>query len=133
VDVLPSMLVLGVGAGLSLPAVTTVMMSDATPADAGLASGLANTSQQVGGALGIAVLAALATARTDAATATGVPQQEALAGGYHLAFAAGATAVALAALLTLTVLRPRPRLTPQKLTDSPPEIVGTSDPASAKG
>jgi EmrB/QacA subfamily drug resistance transporter len=104
VDVLPSMLVLGVGAGLSIPAVTTVMMSDATPADAGLASGLANTSQQVGGALGIAVLAALATARTDWATATGAPLQEALTAGYHLAFATGAASVALSALITLTVL-----------------------------
>jgi EmrB/QacA subfamily drug resistance transporter len=107
VDVLPSMLVLGVGAGLSLPAVTTVMMSDATPADAGLASGLANTSQQVGGALGIAVLAALATTRADAATAAGAPLQEALVSGYHLAFATGAASVGLAALLTLTVLRSR--------------------------
>jgi EmrB/QacA subfamily drug resistance transporter len=104
VDVLPSMLVLGVGAGLSIPAVTTVMMSDATPADAGLASGLANTSQQVGGALGIAVLAALATARTDWATATGAPLQEAFTAGYHLAFATGAASVALSALITLTVL-----------------------------
>jgi EmrB/QacA subfamily drug resistance transporter len=103
-DVLPSMLVLGVGAGLSLPAVTTVMMSDATPTDAGLASGLANTSQQVGGALGIAVLAALATARTDGATAAGVPLQEALATGYHLAFATGAASVAVSALIALTVL-----------------------------
>ncbi|GAA1179924.1 MFS transporter [Pseudonocardia alaniniphila] len=103
-DVLPSMLVLGVGAGLSLPAVTTVMMSDATPADAGLASGLANTSQQVGGALGIAALAALATARTDGATAAGAPLQEALAAGYHLAFAAAAASVAVSALIALTVL-----------------------------
>ena len=103
-DVLPSMLVLGVGAGFSLPAVTTVMMSDATPADAGLASGLANTSQQVGGALGIAVLAALATVGTDGATAAGVPQQEALTTGYHLAFAAGAASVAVSALIALTVL-----------------------------
>ncbi|WP_433558277.1 MFS transporter [Pseudonocardia xinjiangensis] len=107
VDVLPSMLVLGLGAGLALPAVTTVMMSDATPADAGLASGLANTSQQVGGALGIAVLAAIATARTDAAAAAGVPLREAVAGGYHLAFGTAAAAVGVAALLTLTVLRPR--------------------------
>jgi EmrB/QacA subfamily drug resistance transporter len=103
-DVLPSMLVLGAGAGLSLPAVTTVMMSDATPADAGLASGLANTSQQVGGALGIAALAALATARTGGATAAGVPLQEALTAGYHLAFAAAAASVAISALIALTVL-----------------------------
>lgn len=105
VDVLPSMLVLGIGAGLALPAVTTVIMSDATPEDAGLASGLANTSQQIGGALGTAVLAALAAASTDAATAAGAPLTEALTGGYHLAFFASAVAVAAAAAVTVTVLR----------------------------
>jgi MFS family permease len=104
-DILPSLLVLGVGAGLALPAVTTVMMSDASPADAGLASGLANTSQQVGGALGIAVLAALAAARTEALAAAGKPAVVALTGGYQLAFAASAASVAGAAAVTLTVLR----------------------------
>jgi EmrB/QacA subfamily drug resistance transporter len=107
VDVLPAMLVLGVGAGLALPAVTTVMMSDATPEDAGLASGLANTSQQVGGALGTAVLAALAASRTDAATAAGAAPIEALTSGYQLAFWASAVSVAAAAAVTLTVLRRR--------------------------
>ena len=107
VDVLPSMLVHGVGAGLALPADTTVMMSDATPEDAGLASGLANTSQQVGGALGTAVLAALAASRTDAATAAGASPIEALTSGYQLAFWASAVSVAAAAAVTLTVLRRR--------------------------
>jgi EmrB/QacA subfamily drug resistance transporter len=106
-DVLPSMLVLGIGAGLVLPAVTTVMMSDAMPEDAGLASGLANTSQQVGAALGTAVLAALAAARTDAATAAGAPLIEALTGGYQLAFLSSAVLVAAAGALTLGVLRRR--------------------------
>ncbi|MGI5133024.1 MFS transporter [Pseudonocardia sp. CA-107938] len=105
VDVLPSMIVLGIGAGLALPAVTTLMMSDATPEDAGLASGLANTSQQVGGALGTAVLAALAAARTDAATAAGATVTEALTSGYHLAFLISAVAVATAGVVTVTVLR----------------------------
>ncbi|TQM38271.1 MFS transporter [Pseudonocardia cypriaca] len=107
VDVLPSMVVLGIGAGLALPAVTTLMMSDATPEDAGLASGLANTSQQVGGALGTAVLAALAAARTDAATAAGASPIEALTSGYQLAFFTSAVAVAAAGLVTVTVLRRR--------------------------
>jgi EmrB/QacA subfamily drug resistance transporter len=107
VDVLPSMLVLGLGAGLVLPAVTTVMMSDATPADAGLASGLANTSQQIGAALGIAALAALAAARTDALVVGGTAHVEALASGYRLAFAASAALVAGATALALTVLRRR--------------------------
>jgi EmrB/QacA subfamily drug resistance transporter len=105
VDVLPSMVVLGIGAGLALPAVTTLMMSDATPEDAGLASGLANTSQQVGGALGTAVLAALAAARTDAASAAGASPVEALTSGYQLAFFTSALAVAAAVVVTVTVLR----------------------------
>jgi EmrB/QacA subfamily drug resistance transporter len=105
VDVLPSMVVLGIGAGLALPAVTTLMMSDATPEDAGLASGLANTSQQIGGALGTAVLAALAAARTDAATAAGASPIEALTSGYQLAFFTSALAVAAAVAVTVTVLR----------------------------
>jgi EmrB/QacA subfamily drug resistance transporter len=106
-DVLPSMLVLGLGAGLVLPAVTTVIMSDATPEDAGLSSGLANTSQQVGGALGVAVLAALAAARTDKAAAAGVREVEALTSGFQLAFAASAAVVAAAAVLAVAVLRGR--------------------------
>jgi EmrB/QacA subfamily drug resistance transporter len=108
VDVLPSMVVLGIGAGLALPAITTVMMSDARPEDAGLASGLANTSQQVGGALGTATLAALAAAGTDAATAAGASLPEALTSGYHLAFFAGAVAVAAAVVVTAVVLRRAP-------------------------
>jgi EmrB/QacA subfamily drug resistance transporter len=104
-DVLPSALLLGAGAGLVLPAVTTVIMSDATREDSGLASGLANTSQQVGGALGVAVLAAVAAARTDAAAAAGSAVQEALVSGYHLAFVVSAGIVAAGIPLTLTVLR----------------------------
>jgi EmrB/QacA subfamily drug resistance transporter len=103
-DVLPSLLVLGIGAGLSLPAVTTVMMSDATPADAGLASGLANTSQQVGGALGTAVLAAVAAAVTGA----GEPTAAALGSGYRVAFLVAAGSVAAAAAVTAIVLGRRP-------------------------
>jgi MFS family permease len=106
-DVLPSLLVLGVGAGLSLPAVTTVIMSDATPAEAGLASGLANTSQQVGGALGTAVLAALAAGVTGALSAGGSPAAEALGAGYRTAFLVSAASVLAALLVTLAVLRPR--------------------------
>ena len=61
-DVLPAMLVFGVAGGLTLPAVTTLAMAGATDTDAGLASGLANTTQQVGGAVGLAALATLAAA-----------------------------------------------------------------------
>jgi MFS family permease len=90
-----------------LPAVTTIIMSDATPEDSGLASGLANTSQQVGGALGTAVLAAVAAARTDVAMATGASRVEALTSGYHLAFVVSAGLVALATVVAVTVLRSR--------------------------
>ena len=64
-DVLPTMLLLGVGAGVFFPALMTIAMSSATPSDAGLASGLVNTTAQVGGALGLAVLATLSTSRSE--------------------------------------------------------------------
>ena len=62
---LPAMVLFGAGAGLAFPALMTLAMSGATPSDSGLASGLVNTSMQVGGAIGLAVLATLATERTD--------------------------------------------------------------------
>jgi EmrB/QacA subfamily drug resistance transporter len=106
VDVLPVMALLGVGAGLSFPALMTLAMSGATPSDAGLASGLVNTSLQVGGALGLAVLATLAGTRTDTLLANGEPTAEALTGGYHLAFGVAAGLVVAALVIALTVLRP---------------------------
>ena len=85
-DVLPAMILLGVGAGLFFPALMTIAMSSATPSDAGLASGLVNTTAQVGGALGLAVLATLSTSRSDALLERGESAASALTGGYHLAF-----------------------------------------------
>ena len=79
----------GVGAGLGFPALMTLAMSGATPSDAGLASGLVNTTQQVGGALGLAVLATLSTTRTDTLLAAGDSAAAALTSGYRLAFAVG--------------------------------------------
>ena len=108
IGVLPVMVLLGIGAGVVLPAVTTIMMSEATPADAGLASGLANTSQQVGAALGTAVLAVLAAAHTEALLGGGASEAVALTGGYQLAFGVGAALAAAGTLVTLTILR-RPR------------------------
>jgi predicted MFS family arabinose efflux permease len=107
-DVLPSMVILGIGAGLALPAVTTVMMSDATPADAGLASGLAGTSQQIGGALGTAVLAAVAAAVTEGYAEAGEPVAVALGSGYRVAFVVGAASVAAAVAVTAVVLGRKP-------------------------
>ena len=104
-DVLPAMLLIGAGGGLGFPALMMLAMSGATPSDSGLASGLVNTSMQVGGAIGLAVLATLATTRTDTLLADGEPTAAALLGGYHVAFVVGA-ALALAALgLAFALLR----------------------------
>src|SRR5207302_4018123 len=88
-DVLPSMILLGSGAGLAFPSLMTLAMSGATRSDSGLASGLVNTTLQVGGAIGLAVLATLATSRTQHLLAGGDSTASALTGGYHLAFLLG--------------------------------------------
>jgi EmrB/QacA subfamily drug resistance transporter len=105
VDILPSMVLLGTGAGLSFPSMMTLAMSGATRSDSGLASGLVNTSLQVGGALGLATLATLATTRTDTLLANGESTASALTDGYQLAFVVGAGLVIAAIGIALTVLR----------------------------
>jgi EmrB/QacA subfamily drug resistance transporter len=107
-DVLPVMLLLGSGAGLAFPAIVTLAMSGASDSDAGLASGLVNTTQQVGGALGLALLATLATTRTDSLRDAGDSTAAALTGGYQLAFTVAAGLVVLAIVLSLTVLKAVP-------------------------
>jgi EmrB/QacA subfamily drug resistance transporter len=104
-DLLPSMVMFGIGAGLSFPALMTLAMSGATRTDAGLASGLVNTSLQVGGALGLAILATLATSRTEDLLAGGEPTASALTEGYQLAFIVAAGLVVAAIAIALTVLR----------------------------
>jgi EmrB/QacA subfamily drug resistance transporter len=99
VDVLPAMIRLGLGAGMAFNPVLLAAMSDVEPAEAGLASGVVNTSFMMGGALGLAVLASLAAARTDALLAGGDGQVAALTGGYHLAFLGGAAFALAAAVL----------------------------------
>jgi hypothetical protein len=99
------MLLLGTGAGLSFPALMTLAMSGATPSDAGLASGLVNTTVQVGGAIGLAVLATLATERTSGLLADGESRAAALNSGYHLAYLIGAALVAVAVVAAMVVLR----------------------------
>ena len=106
VDIFPVMLLLGVGAGLAFPSLMTLAMSGATASDAGLASGLVNTTQQVGGALGLAVLATLSTSRSDGLLADGGSTASALTSGYRLAFAIGAILVAASIALALVLLRP---------------------------
>ena len=104
-DILPVMLLLGAGAGLAFPALMMLAMSGAGPSDAGLASGLVNTSLQVGGAIGLAVLATLATSRTETLLENGDSAASALTGGYHLAFLVGAGLVAAAMAVVFGVLR----------------------------
>ncbi len=105
-DVLPTMILLGTGAGLSFPALMTLAMSGATPSDAGLASGLVNTTLQVGGALGLAVLATLSATRSDVLIDQGDSTAAALTEGYQLAFLIGAGLVVVAIAVAVTVLQP---------------------------
>jgi len=108
VDLLPVMLLLGVGVGLALPAIMSLAMSDAGPEDSGLASGLVNTTQQVGGALGLAVLATLSASRTATLRTGGASPAAALTGGYHVAFAGAAALAVTATVLAVVVLRRTP-------------------------
>ncbi|MBT2210135.1 MFS transporter [Actinomadura sp. NEAU-AAG7] len=107
VDALPAMLVLGVSAGLVLPAATALAMTGASDADSGVRSGVTGTAQQVGGALGLAAMAALAAAATGDEGAAGAARRAALTEGYRLGFVAGAVLVALAAAVALTLPRDR--------------------------
>ncbi len=106
-DVLPGMLLLGVGAGIAFNPVLLAAMSDVAPSESGLASGIVNTAFMMGGALGLAVLASLAAARCDRLLVIGVAHPAALVGGYQSAFLVGALFAALAALLGAALLRPR--------------------------
>jgi MFS family permease len=101
---LPIVLI-GVGAGLAFPALTILAMSDSTPSDAGVASGVLNTTTQIGAALGLAVLATVSTNRTAQLVARGQNLLSALSGGYHFAWAIGASLVIASILLTWVVLR----------------------------
>jgi predicted MFS family arabinose efflux permease len=109
IDVLPVMVLLGTGIPLCFPALMTLSMSGATPQDAGLASGLVNTTLQVGGALGLAVLATLAATESAGLRGAGESAAEALNGGYHLAYVVGAALVLAAIAVAVTVLQPERR------------------------
>jgi MFS family permease len=98
VDVLPSMILLGFGAGMAFNPVLLAAMNDVEQTEAGLASGVVNTAFMMGGALGLAVLASVAASRTSSLDAT-ESHLAALTGGYHLAFLVGAIFAALAAML----------------------------------
>jgi EmrB/QacA subfamily drug resistance transporter len=105
VHVLPGMVLLGLGAGMAFNPVLLAAMSDVDQTDSGLASGVVNTSFMMGGSVGLAVLASLSAARTDALAASGADTIAALNGGYHVAFAFGAVFAAAAALLAGLLLR----------------------------
>ncbi|MEW2428113.1 MFS transporter [Micromonospora sp. NPDC047644] len=129
-DVLPAMLIFGVAGGLTLPAVTTVAMAGATETDAGLASGLANTTQQVGGAVGLAALATVAATRADGLRAAGWAETAALAGGYRTAFAVATGLVVAAWLVALTTVPRHPAQPSPAAGESEPAGVGAGiDPA----
>src|SRR5215216_1853843 len=119
VDVLPVLVLLGVGIGICFPALMTIAMSGATRADAGLASGLVNTSAQVGGALGLAVLATLSTSRSDDLIAAGQSTAEALTGGYHLAFWIAAGLVVAAIGVALWIVQPEDEAAEQFAQEEP--------------
>lgn len=105
-DILPAMVLVGIGAGVSFPTLTIVAMSGATPSDSGLASGLVNTTAQFGGALGLAALATLSTSRTDGLLGQGESIAAALTAGYHLAFGIGAGLIISAIAAAAITLRP---------------------------
>ena len=106
-DVLPSMILLGIGAGMAFNPVLLAAMSDVEPSESGLASGVVNTAFMMGGALGLAILVSLAASRTDSLTASGQGPLAALNGGYHLAFLVGAFFAAAAGVVGAVLLRTR--------------------------
>jgi EmrB/QacA subfamily drug resistance transporter len=105
VDVLPSMILLGIGAGIAFNPVLLAAMNDVEPQEAGLASGVVNTSFMMGGALGLAILASVAASRTSNLIADGESKLAALTGGYHVAFFIGALFAVAAAVIGATLLR----------------------------
>ena len=124
VNVLPVMVLLGTGGGLVMPALIGLAMSTATPADSGLASGLINTTQQVGGAVGLAVLATLAASRTNDLLGSGTDPVLALNSGYHVAFGVGAAFLFAAIAVAVAVLR-QPKAPAQPVPASPERDVSS--------
>jgi EmrB/QacA subfamily drug resistance transporter len=108
VDVLPSMILLGFGAGIAFNPVLLAAMSDVEPSESGLASGVVNTAFLMGGALGLAVLASLAAHRTNSLRVSGTGPLAALTGGYHVAFVAGALCALAAASVGTAFFRSSP-------------------------
>ncbi len=106
-DLLPGFLVVGLGIGFAFVPISIAALAGVQPAEAGLASGLINTSQQIGGALGIAALSTIASSHTDSALASGTPMPNALVDGFTAAFVAGTIVAALGIVASLTLIRRR--------------------------
>jgi EmrB/QacA subfamily drug resistance transporter len=124
-DVLPSMILLGFGAGLAFNPVLLAAMSDVDPAESGLASGVVNTAFMMGGALGLAALASIASSRTSSLRASGDGPLAALVGGYHAAFLVGALFAVGAAVLGASLLRTRHQAAPAHV--GAPAVAAESD------
>src|SRR6476469_6762153 len=104
-DLLPGFLLTAVGLGFSFVPISIAALAGIQPAEAGLASGLINTSQQIGGALGIAALATIATSRTSDAVAGGASKADALVSGFHGAFVAGGIAAVVGVVVSVVLIR----------------------------
>ena len=129
VDVLPSMILLGFGAGMAFNPVLLAAMSDVSPEESGLASGVVNTAFMMGGALGLAVLASIAAHRTTNLVADGDDRLSALVGGYHVAFIAGGIFAIAAATIGASLLRVTSLAGAGHGEEAPP----TAEPAVATG
>jgi EmrB/QacA subfamily drug resistance transporter len=122
-QLLPATAAIGIGGGLAFPSLMTLAMSTATPEDSGLVSGLVNTSQQVGGALGLSVLATLASTRADSLRAAGASAARALTDGYHLAFLIGVFSVAAGLALSVWLM-----LSPHAPVGTVQEVIEDGEP-----
>ena len=127
VDVLPASLLIGLGAGVAFNPLLLAAMSGVAPSESGLASGIVNTSFMMGGALGLAALASIATARTDRLSGAGEATLDALNGGYHAAFLVGGLFVVLSAVLAALLLRSRPAEHGAGEMGGDPALAGASD------
>lgn len=131
VDLLPINVLFGFGAGLAFPIIMQLAMSGATPSDAGVASGIVNTSPQIGGAVGLAVLATVAADRTETLLARGEAPLAALNSGFHAAYLVGAALVVVAITIALTVIRSAPAaaMAHGHGAEAADEAVGSAEPA----
>jgi hypothetical protein len=104
-DLLPGFVITGIGLGLAFVAFSIGALEGVSERDAGLASGLSNTTQQIGGALGVAIMSTLAITRTEDLVAGGTPQAEALTEGFQIALYSGVGLAVAGALAVLALVR----------------------------